>query len=208
MNIHIFIDFDGTIVDIWARYFAVFKDYFCLPSSFFPEYKRLKYIFPNDRELAYHLFHLSEIEINSYLRFKHTWLEDRRYLHLDTLLVNHDFLENFFEKTNAKILTTRNNEGAFMEQLDFLQISFLKHRAIVLKPQGIKTKYDWLLQSEKNGSVIMIGDSEIDLKAGTLPNSTAFFVKTGLRDHQSISDDLKHFRAYENFQDCLASIFD
>ena len=206
MNMRIFIDFDGTIVDVWQRYFAIFKNYFSLTDSFFSEYQKLKHLWPNDKELVNHLFHLNEAEIDSYFHFKQDRLESMEYLRLDTLLAEPDSLKDFFKKTDAKVLTIRKNQTAFFEQLDFMKIGFLKELAIVLEPQGKDTKYNWFSKSVKNEPFILIGDSEIDLKAGTLANGTAVFVKTGLRDHKSLPNDLKHFRVFENIRECFAFI--
>ena len=64
-------------------------------------------MYPHDRELITQIFHPNDSVIKSYFHYKHTYLEDIRYLYLDTLLVVPELLSAFFQKTKAKILTNK-----------------------------------------------------------------------------------------------------
>ncbi|WP_302429818.1 hypothetical protein [Fusobacterium varium] len=48
------IDFDGTIVDVWERYYRIFIEYFKV-DILKEDYKKLKKIFPYDIDLIEHL---------------------------------------------------------------------------------------------------------------------------------------------------------
>jgi hypothetical protein len=188
------------------RYFSIFKDYFSLSDGFLPEYRLLKYQYPNDKELVSHLFNLDNGELDDYFRYKNAWLEDDKYLSMDTLLIDPILLMDCFMRNDAKVLTIRKSQHAFHKQLSSLGIGFLKEKAVVLISHGMNTKYDWLLEHTNGEAFIMIGDSEVDMCAGIIPHCTSIFVKTGLRDYDKITDCLKPHYVYNSLQDCLESI--
>lgn len=206
MSVRVFVDFDGTIVDVWARYFAVFRDYFKLPEDVYNKYRELKYLYPSDRELVSHLFHLNTVETEVYLQFKHNWLEEIEYLRLDTLIPDSQALKTFFQKNDARVLTIRKNKATFMKQLDWMGIGFLQEWAIVLESSGISAKCDWLRKHANEEPFIMIGDSEVDMQAGEISTCKAYFVKTGLRDVRYLPNGIKPAKVYENIQECFADI--
>ena len=203
MSSKFFIDFDGTITDVWARYFAIYKDFFCLSDNFFNEYKRLKYLYQNDRELIKQGLMLDEAAIVSFADYKRKWLEDGKYLALDTLLIDRSLLRKLFQTTDSKVLTVRNSESHFMMQLDSLGISYLKEFSVVLPPAGINTKLDWLRETAGNDTFFMIGDSEIDMQVGKIPGCTTLFVQTGLRDCNQIPAERRPDMIFKNLSNCL-----
>ncbi len=189
------IDFDGTLVDIWNRYYKVFNDFWQIEGLELKDYMLLKKIYQYDDkilEIKKRLF--TEKEYSSYKEFKNEKLEDIEYLKLDKLIASGRILREINTNKDIIILTIRNNRKCLIKQLNHLSIGYLEDKIICLNNNGIYTKRDWVERNfDINENKIIIGDSEIDYNIGTLRNTEIYLVRTGLRNPNSIikNDNVK-----------------
>ena len=181
------IDFDGTIVDVWERYYRIFIEYFKV-DILKEDYKKLKKIFPYDIDL---IEHLKLENSNEYYKFKKKYLEDIEYLKKDTLLIEKEKIVKIFKLSNVILLTIRNNKRNFENQLKFLGLNEIKKKIIVLQPLDKKVKKEFILKKRDlfSESIFSIGDSETDLEIGTLSFAKSYFVNTGLRNQNEVKNN-------------------
>ncbi|WP_270852576.1 HAD hydrolase-like protein [Fusobacterium varium] len=181
------IDFDGTIVDVWERYYRIFIEYFKV-DILKEDYKKLKKIFPYDIDL---IEHLKLENSNEYYKFKKKYLEDIEYLKKDTLLIEKEKIVKIFKLSNVILLTIRNNKRNFENQLKFLGLNEIKKKIIVLQPLDKKVKKEFILKNRDlfSESIFSIGDSETDLEIGTLSFAKSYFVNTGLRNQNEVKNN-------------------
>ncbi len=181
------IDFDGTIVDVWERYYRIFIEYFKVDISK-EDYKKIKKIFPYDIDL---IEYLKLENSNEYYKFKKKYLEDIEYLKKDTLLIEKEKILKIFKLSNVILLTIRNNKRNFENQLKFLGLNEIKRKTIVLHSLDKKVKKEFVLKNRDlfSESILSIGDSETDLEIGTLSFAKSYFVNTGLRNQNKVKDN-------------------
>lgn len=167
----IFFDFDGTIVDLWPRYFAVFSELLNLESIDIAEYKEQKQLLIRDDKVAKHFG--KQLPFNYFNRKAHL-LEKHEYLILDKLFFSKQLINEFFSKYHAMILTKRRDNNSFEKELKLLNINVPK------KVISDGTKAKWIEENYKEEKCIIIGDSIADLEAGKLINTDAYMVNYGL----------------------------
>ena len=90
-----YFDFDGTLVDVWHRFYHVFIDAGKISNVQFNEYKKAKLLFGKDEIVALHFN--QELDKNYYFE-KRKKLEDFDYLKMDNLLIDANFLIDFSQK--------------------------------------------------------------------------------------------------------------
>ena len=180
------IDFDGTIVDVWERYYKIFIDFFNLKLSL-EEYIKLKRKYSNDQELIENL-KLNNFDINEYFGFKKKNLEKPEYLKKDKLIVRKEKLNEIKNREDICIMTIRRNKEELFEQLKFLNLYELKEKFFVLKPKNVETKKNFILENKEIFAdfIFSVGDAETDLEIGTLDFAKNFFVETGLKEIKNI----------------------
>jgi phosphoglycolate phosphatase-like HAD superfamily hydrolase len=189
------IDFDGTIVDLWPRYHAVF----CALTNAkidLQTYKSIKRVYKRDGDLAQHLG--MEL-LPDYFARKRVLLEDPAYLALDQLLVSREKLCRFMKQRDACILTARRNPENFLWELDHLGLSELRERAICIS--GPKTQW---VENLAPSSGIIIGDDIRDLQVIMVSKMNAVMVQTGLHTQEDFcKTGLPHelVRSLEEFID-------
>lgn len=188
-KIEVVLDFDGTIVDIYERYYRIFKEFYKINMSK-EEYVKLKKIYPNDKELIKFL----ELDIENfeiYKKIKSEKLENEEYLRLDTLILAK---EQLFERLKNKeyiILTIRKKKDELYKQLKWLALEEIKDRVIVLTPKNKFVKKEYILENREkfSKSLICIGDSETDLEIGKIGNVKVYHVNSGLRDSKKLKKE-------------------
>lgn len=171
-------DFDGTIVDVWQRYYAVFCRLMqgALPSM--EDYKREKVSLSDDFRLA-ELFDLKPV--SDYRGKKRALLEDKEYLSLDRLIVDPLLLTKRFNELGSIVLTKRRDRDALMREMDSLGLSCILDNVVVVDPDTGMSKAGWIEESGLMGSIdAVIGDSLEDMDAGNNANASLYFVETGL----------------------------
>lgn len=167
----IYLDFDGTLVDLWPRYFAVFSDLLDLKDLSLDEYKKCKLKYKRDSYVA-KCFGKTLSE--TYFEKKRVLLESREYLMLDSLFISASTLNNF-PKDEIMILTKRRDRSAFCWQLDQLDIDI---PFCVLDDE--RTKVNWIKQFKSQERGIIIGDTIADLECGINDFVYPYMVGTGL----------------------------
>jgi phosphoglycolate phosphatase-like HAD superfamily hydrolase len=194
-NIIIF-DFDGTLVDVWERYYKIFIEFWKvdLEIQFF---KTLKWRYNDERLILKDVnVTFTEHDFENYKIFKSQNLEDKTFLSLDKLIINTENLKAI--RDNYLILTMRKHKDNFYWQIQTLALSrFFEGKCVVLEPKGMDTKKNWLYENIKNldGEIKIVGDSESDLKMVEVSKSTdvkveTYLVKSGLRDPEKIIKEI------------------
>ncbi len=173
----VFLDFDGTIVNLWPRYYRAF----CMASGAAgvtqAQYLAAKRRFPADGKLAEHL----QVPLpDDYFSRKRGLLESRQLLQHDTLLLPREELISFFGRYDCRILTSRRREPLFREELARLGLEGLAAQAIVLDPDKMGKK-EYLQARFPAGCHVLVGDSEAEWEAGALENVRVALVRSGLR---------------------------
>lgn len=183
----IYIDFDGTLVDVNYRYFSIFNEYINNKYSLkidFKNYINLKRTGLKDHKILEIFFGELNFDIEEYLIFKRLKLEDVEYLNTDKLIGNPSEFAKLCNNLNFKIilLTQRNNLNNLKLQLSNLKIQHLFKKIVVVPPkEGVNVKYEYL-KHYVDISDIIIGDSTSELDAGNILGLSTFFVDTGLND--------------------------
>lgn len=174
----IFFDFDGTVVDVWTRYFEAFR-----LAAGDSKTERESYISAKRRLCKDDLVaaELGVILPEDYYFRKKELLESQELLRRDTLLVSPDVLADFDERIGFRILTVRRNPAQFMTQLTELGLSCFAEKSVVLTP-GTVSKKDFLSAAFSAGENIVIGDAASEWETAELENTRVFLVRTGLRD--------------------------
>ena len=185
------IDFDGTIIDLWPRYCAVFN-YLLKSNIELSEYKTAKQKLQRDSLVAdYFGLTLSE----DYFSMKAIALEDPIFLELDILLFDSIVLNKVLSK-NFCILSHRRNPESFYLELSRLNI---KCDAVVVNS---KSKKQWAIDSGAHIDRI-IGDSIQDLEVGSIPGVEAWMTGYGLGTREQFDSANIIYRYVENAQNLM-----
>lgn len=174
----VYFDFDGTLADVWLRFYRIFKDASGIDRIGFEDYVRAKKQYPRDGDVA---ACFGAVLPDDYWSKKRSMLEDPVYLAFDRLLVPAEQLCDFFQSHNCRILTNRRNPKAFEAQLSALGLDALRQYSIVLNPDNKVTKAQYLQQAHPDGRVVLVGDAEAESKAAQIDSVKVFLVRTGLR---------------------------
>lgn len=167
----IYLDFDGTLVDIWPRFYRVFCDINGCDSVEFEKYKKYKLEYVKDSIVAKKL----GIDLTpKYFELKKKYLEDEAYLVYDKPFLEADTVNQVFE-SRAVILTKRRNKLNFERELKRFNIN-LPYAVIT----GAISKKEWISQHNLGENDIVIGDSIEDLSAGELHNVKPVMLLSGL----------------------------
>lgn len=189
-------DLDGTLIDVWERYYFVFNSWWNIENLDLETFKDLKKRYEQD-DLIVKLFRsFSDEELRLYKEYKKEKLEDPNLLELDKDIVNWDFINQLEKKSNYIILTLRRNPSVLLENLEKKGKS-IKSKVVVLPPSSDPfIKYEWVRNNLPNDKIIVVGDSEVDLLIGRLKKSHVFLVRTGLRCPERLikkyGDELKN----------------
>jgi phosphoglycolate phosphatase-like HAD superfamily hydrolase len=174
----VYFDFDGTLADVWLRFYRIFTDASGIDGIAFEDYVRTKKQYPRDGDAAT-CFGATLPE--DYWSKKRSMLEDPAYLALDRLLVPAEELCDFFRQFDCRILTNRRNPQAFRAQLTALGLGSLIERSIVLNPDEKVTKAQYLRQAHPDGQPVLVGDAEAESQAAQNGFVKVYLVRTGLR---------------------------
>jgi phosphoglycolate phosphatase-like HAD superfamily hydrolase len=190
----IYIDFDGTLVDVNYRYYIIFNEFinyhFSLNTDF-TSYIKFKRSGFKDHHIIEKLFGKIDFNIENYLKFKRLRLEDLAWLKTDKLIGNPtNFVKNCNDyNLNVILLTQRNNFENLKHQLSLLKIRHIFKEIYVVPPKaGINVKFEFLKEYADTFDII-IGDSKAELEAGNRLKIPSFFVNTGLNNSTIISED-------------------
>lgn len=156
----IFIDLDGTLLDIWERFYKVFCELTGAEGITLEQYKKSKKCFLRDEKLAeIYGYRLPE----DYFVKKAVMLEDKNFLESDKLYFPKELIKEL-EQKEVVILTKRRNFSNLEWELKKLEVSI----PFVMVNQ--ETKCQWIRKKYRNETCIVIGDSNMDLETGRLEN--------------------------------------
>jgi len=208
-----FIDFDGTIVDVFPRYYGILIEYLekmTDKSLDFSKYKKLKRLGKKDHVIVRELTKGLEIDIDDYIKFKRENLENLSWLKKDVLIGNPRSVNLELKNIGYRIvlLTQRNNKNNLLKQLDILNIIESFDEIVMVKPragQNVKAAH---IEKQYSSEDIIIGDSSVEIDASRLLNINGYFVESGLFSAESLGIRKLVFADYKSAVDYIVSIKD
>lgn len=182
-NVIIVLDFDGTIVDIWDRYYKVFEEASktnILVSK--QRYREIKREYLRDDYVAEKI---GIILPGSYYDKKRELLERIDFLSLDKLVIEKQKLISFVLSNECIVLTKRNNPENFFSELEYLGLTEIKSKCYVIDPTSKNSKLDFCKKKYPSSKFIAIGDSNDEYEFSREAFNSAYIVNTGLRENAS-----------------------
>lgn len=193
----IFLDFDGTLVDLWPRYYEVFSNLSGFKEISLEIYKKDKKLLLDDEKLA----SLYKIKLpNQYFRMKREALESQKFLELDEILIPKKQYE-ILKKKEIIILSKRRNPKMLSWQLMKLGIN-LPYQTL----SDNESKKEWIKLNFPTGDHIIIGDSILDLEAGKLENVTPFMVESGLGTKDTFDQQNLKYKLFRDLSEIITKI--
>jgi phosphoglycolate phosphatase-like HAD superfamily hydrolase len=202
-----FIDFDGTIVYIYKRYFHILNDYLKNIHNVtlnYDEYVKFKINRYKDHEIVkktldinisienYHYFKLENIESPIYLQF-----DEVIPFTVEALLLLKE--KGFF----IELLSYRLCIDSLVKQLFDLNLYSLFDRITVITPsKEVNEKSNYIKDNKISNHDIIIGDSPSEIEAANNNNINGKFVESGL----FTKDYVKNCDFYNNLYDAVKSI--
>ncbi len=190
----IIFDLDGTLLNVWKRYYTVFNAWWKLENLDIEQFIKLKRELVNDERIVKKFIpNVDEKAITLYKNYKSESLERPDLLQLDQEIFDLKLLKNV---GNFRILTVRRTPDNLFNYLRKRGFDFLIDYTVVLRPSDKLVKYRWIVDnfstiSLKNEPLLIVGDSETDLLIGKLSQVEVFLVNTGLREPYALLDEYK-----------------
>jgi phosphoglycolate phosphatase-like HAD superfamily hydrolase len=188
----IFFDLDGPILDVSCRYYSIYSD-LLREGGHSPLTKEEYWDYKRNRVPESEIINITcpASFIDSYISRRMQVIEDFNYLKLDRL---HEGVREIFEKWSREhklqIVTVRKRRDMLMKQLEYLDIK--KYFTCIYSMDGSggtwEVKYR-MLKNEVNepGECIIIGDTEIDIKAGKALCIKTAAVTCGIRTEELLA---------------------
>lgn len=192
------VDFDGTIVDLWPRYYQVFCDINKVDFVSFDKYVNYKRQYSKDSIVAEKLgITLSD----DYFCKKRNKLEEMEYLKKDNLLIKREKLLNFFQNNNSCILTKRRNINNFYKELEYLKLNELINKSFVIEDDK-KTKIEWIKNNIFDEDFTIVGDGIEEYNVRSMDKSIVYMVNSGILDTNLLEDlKIKKIDSFNSFID-------
>lgn len=190
-----FVDFDGTIINVYMRYYNILNDYLKWKHQNqieYTDYIKIKLTGLKDHLIIKELLNI-DIDIDNYIYFKKNRLENDDYLKQDTLIENSiEALKKLKEKEFfIEILSYRNNEKQFINQIvSFNLDKYVDRYTSIIPKLGKNLKSEYINKINNNKLSIVIGDSMVEINAAYNNGIRGFFVKTGLSNGVNVQSHL------------------
>lgn len=191
---NIYLDFDGTVVDIKQRHHIVYVDcvvHFGGSPLGIDEYWQLKREDAKWKEILPLSGLNPSIERSFLAEFIHR-IESPEMLRVDVLFKDAiESLEQLARQNRLVLVSLRRNHGHLMEQLKYLGIT--KYFENVLsghsetKEGVLHKKSEVITAAGYRGGGCIIGDTEADVSAGKMLSLTTIAITTGIRSHEFLS---------------------
>jgi phosphoglycolate phosphatase len=187
-------DLDGTLLNVWKRYYYVFNTWWKLENLDIEQFVKLKRKLVDDERIIKNFIpNVEEKAIISYKNYKAEALERPDFLQLDQEIFDLKLLKDV---GNFRILTVRRNPENLFNDLRKRGFDFLIDYTVVLRPSDKLVKYRWIVDnfsaiSLKNEPLLIVGDSETDLLTAKMSQVNVFLVNTGLRDPYALLSEYK-----------------
>ena len=179
----IYIDFDGTLVNVYKRYIGILQSFlgndYRINEKQYIHYKKKRVY---DHKIVKLIFYVYKIDLKKYIIYKSDLIETEKWLALDELIGNPIFYINKIKIAGFKVslLTARNNKNNLKSQLKKLNIVNLFDKIHVVGfKKNINTKLELLKNIYMQGDII-IGDSPMEIEAADSLNLDSYFVNSGL----------------------------
>lgn len=207
MNKIAFIDFDGTIVNVYLKYFHILNDYVTMLHQVnidCNQYLTHKLHRVKDCQIVKRLTGI-DLQVDDYYKYKHQNLELPKYLDYDKLIPN---TENALSMLTLKgytieILSNRNSSESIEYQLNKLKIKNLIDRTTVLSStSSVLSKKEYVKNAKISECDLVIGDSPTDMDAAIGNSLIGIFVKTGL----FLESDVKNCKVFESLYEAVLSL--
>lgn len=166
----IFLDLDGTLLNVWERFYRVFCELVGTNDMSLEQYIKIKKELLKDSLVAEAVGHKLPLD---YFEKKAILLEEKEFLGCDSLYFPIELIEKL-DKENVVILTKRRNASNLYWQLENLNIKI----AAEVVQSG--SKYQWVSEHYPEERSIIIGDSVVDLEVGRLDNVDVVLAGYGL----------------------------
>lgn len=202
-NNTVYFDFDGTIVDVFPRYYGVLSSYvekITDQELDFTLFKTFKRSGMKDHQIVNCIIPDIKFDIEEYLTFKRNELENLDWLYKDTIIG--DF-NDAYVKLKAKgykivLITQRNNKQNLFQQVKLLELVKYFDDIVVVKPRaGANVKIDYLKEKVCADDVI-IGDSKVEIEVANKLNISGYFVNTGLFSSEFLAINERVFDNYNS----------
>lgn len=173
-----FFDLDGTLLDLWPRYYKVFCSILAISDISFRQYKEKKQELKKDEKVAAAFGYRLPAD---YFRKKSEFLERKDFLKFDKMWFSKTEIQKLF-RNDSMILTKRRYSDNLKWQLNKLGI---KATTVIV---GEMTKLQWIENNYPKEDSLMIGDSIMDLETGYLPNVLPVMVGYGLETRKQFDN--------------------
>jgi Predicted phosphatases len=198
----IYIDLDGTLLDVWPRYYAVMNKFLERHGLFalsLNEYKRQKLQWIRDEAILRHAAFGYPDGGKGLLPIYRCWkqeaLESATMLWLDQPIGRlNEFAAYVGPSYRLHLISIRRDPKLAMRQLRRLNLIAPFERIDFVSPSQTGNPKWEAIRNRTCSQDIMIGDSEIDLACGSMLGLRTFHVRTGLRSFEFASSS---YPAYE-----------
>lgn len=194
----VYVDFDGTVIDVFARYYGILRDYIGIEKreEKYSKYIAMKRSGKKDHEIAKECWD-KDIDISEYLVFKRQNLEQEKRLRTDTIIGDpHKAYKDLRKKGyTVKLLSQRRSKQNFEKQLDWLVLKSAFDEWQIVPPIHGNSKLLFLEPIIQRGD-ILIGDGKLEMECAEKLNVQGYFVYTGLNEKisgRNISDIWKTY---------------
>lgn len=193
INVKIFCDLDGTLLDVSDRNYSVYLELITkyngkpLERDIYWDLKRKKTRWPE-------LLPMSGVAVDQLQSFLDDFIqkiESLEYLKLDTLFPSSlQTLDKLSEKYDCALVSLRRNEANLLKELEWLGIR--GYFSKVLSGHSESDGYDKKIQLitsaiEYNNKGVVIGDTEADIVTGKELGFTTIAITSGVRDRHFLS---------------------
>lgn len=188
----IYLDLDGTLLDVWPRYYAVIRSFLesmqIIPLSL-DEYKKLKWLWVQDEAIIRHAARNHPLDaddlVPSYPLWKRARLESRELLQWDEPIGQlHAFAAQLTPAYRLNLISVRRNHEAAMQQLQDLNMIEPFERIDLVMPSHARNPKWEALRTRAGPRDLIVGDSETDIGCGAMLGLRSFHVQTGLRSFE------------------------
>ncbi len=178
-----YIDFDGTVVNVFPRYFKILNEY--LNHDYdgqlvFENFVRQKRDGIKEHEIVKKTLGI-DIDIEKYVNFKRARLEDKEYLKEDLIIGNphkaYAKLKGLGYQVN--LLSQRRKPDNLLWEISYLNLKDCFDNISTVFPTSNNAKLEYLKDIAKKEDII-IGDSPLDMECATELGIRGWFVESGL----------------------------
>lgn len=199
----IYIDLDGTIIDVFERYCGILNSYMQGTDKkvSLQEYREFRHRGAADYDIIKEKYKVC-VEKEEYRKYKRLHLESREWLKKDKLIGNPERIKDF--PYQYALITQRNDKAEAVYQIKQLGLEQLFDEIIILKPSmngNSKLEY---LRGRAGYMDCIIGDSPVEMECARCLHMQGYYVKTGLFGEQIAENEM----IGNNYLDCIQMIME